>query len=205
MAIQSLSSAEIVKFHESGHKVSSTEKSSFFGEDGFTFGDILDIINPLQHIPLVNTFYRKLTGDTIAPSMQIAGDALFGGPIGAVVSIATTAVKSVFNSEDESTEPDPKEPDTTIIANNTLPNTPQAIGANDYAIASNITIDPLTNTYQQQAIKIQYSDAISPIISMDTAKHDKYKGAERYNEITAVENVPRKNVDIVIGAETHAG
>lgn len=28
---------------------------------------LLDIINPLQHIPVLNTIYRAATGDTIAP------------------------------------------------------------------------------------------------------------------------------------------
>lgn len=58
-----------------------------FGEDGFTFLDFLDIINPLQHIPLISTLYRNLTGDTIDPAPRVAGGALFGGPIGAVVSL----------------------------------------------------------------------------------------------------------------------
>ena len=38
-----------------------------FGPDGFTFLDMLDIINPLQHIPVVSTLYRAITGDTIEP------------------------------------------------------------------------------------------------------------------------------------------
>ena len=29
-----------------------------FGEDGFTFLDVLDIINPLQHLPLIGTVSR---------------------------------------------------------------------------------------------------------------------------------------------------
>ena len=63
-----------------------------FGADGFNFLDILDVINPLQHIPFVSTLYRALTGDTIAPASRVAGGALFGGPIGAVVSLVNTIV-----------------------------------------------------------------------------------------------------------------
>ncbi len=63
-----------------------------FGSDGFTFSDFIDIINPLQHIPLVSTLYRNATGDTIDPGSQIAGGTLFGGPIGAVASIINVAV-----------------------------------------------------------------------------------------------------------------
>lgn len=63
-----------------------------FGKDGLTFADVLDMINPLHHIPLIGSIYRKLTGDTIDPAIRIAGGALFGGPIGAAVSLATLAL-----------------------------------------------------------------------------------------------------------------
>jgi hypothetical protein len=55
---------------------------------GFTFGDFLDIINPLQHLPVISTIYRRLTGDQMSPTAEIAGGALFGGVMGAVASIA---------------------------------------------------------------------------------------------------------------------
>ena len=68
----------------------SGESGSFqpFGEDGFTFADFIDIINPLQHIPIVATIYRAMTGDDIDPGARVAGGALFGGPIGAVAATA---------------------------------------------------------------------------------------------------------------------
>ncbi len=31
----------------------------------FTFDDFIDIINPLQHIPILSTVYREMTGDEI--------------------------------------------------------------------------------------------------------------------------------------------
>ena len=31
----------------------------------FTFDDFLDIINPLQHLPIVSMIYRAITGDNI--------------------------------------------------------------------------------------------------------------------------------------------
>ncbi|MFQ5659129.1 MAG: hypothetical protein ACE5GZ_01785 [Gammaproteobacteria bacterium] len=66
-----------------------------FGEDGVTFGDLIDIINPLQHIPIISSFYRRLTGDRIDPAARIAGGALFGGPIGIAVAIANTVAEQV--------------------------------------------------------------------------------------------------------------
>jgi hypothetical protein len=60
-------------------------------EKGFSFGDFLDIINPLQHIPIVSSIYRMVTEDEISPGARVAGGALFGGPLG-VVGAGITAV-----------------------------------------------------------------------------------------------------------------
>ena len=65
-----------------------------FGEDGLTFLDLIDIINPLQHIPGIATLYRNWSGDTIDPVSQIAGSTLYFGPIGAAVAAANVAVKA---------------------------------------------------------------------------------------------------------------
>ena len=65
----------------------------FFGQDGFTFLDLLDVINPLQHIPVISTLYRSISGDTIDPGAKIAGGTLFGGPLGAAFSGLDVAVK----------------------------------------------------------------------------------------------------------------
>jgi hypothetical protein len=64
-----------------------------FGADGFTFLDFLDIINPLQHIPLVGTMYRSITSDEIDPGSRIVGGSLFGGPIGTVVALANVTIE----------------------------------------------------------------------------------------------------------------
>ncbi len=49
----------------------------------FSFWDLVDIVNPLQHIPIVSTIYRKITGDEIGSFARVAGGALFGGIAGA--------------------------------------------------------------------------------------------------------------------------
>lgn len=67
--------------------------NGLFGKDGFSFWDFLDIINPLQHIPVVSTVYRAITGDTIDPGSRIAGGGLFGGPIGVAVSLVGAMVE----------------------------------------------------------------------------------------------------------------
>lgn len=63
-----------------------------FGDDGFNFRDVLDLVNPLQHIPVVGNLYRKLTGDLAAPAIRVAGGALFGGPLGAAFAAANVAL-----------------------------------------------------------------------------------------------------------------
>ena len=51
----------------------------------FSFWDLVDIINPLQHIPIVSTIYRNITGDEIGDVARVAGGALYGGIIGAAL------------------------------------------------------------------------------------------------------------------------
>jgi hypothetical protein len=72
-----------------------------FGDDGFNFRDVLDLINPLQHIPVLGNIYRKLTGDVAAPAIRIAGGALFGGPLGAAFAAANVVVKEWMRSDVE--------------------------------------------------------------------------------------------------------
>jgi len=56
------------------------------GKHGITFADLLDIINPLQHIPVISTIYRAITGDEIGLGSRLVGGALFGGPAGFIVA-----------------------------------------------------------------------------------------------------------------------
>ncbi|MBS0469928.1 MAG: hypothetical protein JSR60_02565 [Proteobacteria bacterium] len=64
-------------------------------DDSLTFGDILDVVNPLQHFPIVGTLYRAITGDTIKTLPKIAGDALFGGIPGLASSVADSIFQKV--------------------------------------------------------------------------------------------------------------
>jgi len=61
-------------------------------DDGFGFLDVLDAVNPLQHIPIVSTVYREVTGDQISNPARIAGGFLFGGVLGLVSSIANAII-----------------------------------------------------------------------------------------------------------------
>ena len=69
--------------------------SNFWGDDGFSFGDILDLINPLQHIPIIGTIYRAITGDQISTGSSILGGGLFGGIIGAGIAVVNAVIEEV--------------------------------------------------------------------------------------------------------------
>lgn len=62
-------------------------------ESDLSFWDLLDVVNPLQHIPVVNTIYRAVTGDEIRAPARIAGGTLYGGVVGLVASVASAAIK----------------------------------------------------------------------------------------------------------------
>lgn len=58
--------------------------------------DMVDLINPLQHIPVVGHIYRALTGDTVSKEVSVLGGALYGGAIGlAAASISAFAAQEV--------------------------------------------------------------------------------------------------------------
>lgn len=66
-----------------------------FGEDGFTFADALDVVNPLQHIPVVDTLYRDLTSDEIAPGPRVLGDGIVSGLLGTGFGLLATLANVV--------------------------------------------------------------------------------------------------------------
>ena len=70
------------------------QENDSWGADGFTFGDVLDVLNPLQHVPVVSSIYRAVTGDEIAAAPRAIGGALFGGPVGLIVAISNQVVEA---------------------------------------------------------------------------------------------------------------
>ncbi|MHA1600810.1 MAG: hypothetical protein ACTSW2_08275 [Alphaproteobacteria bacterium] len=59
------------------------------------FADLLDVINPLQHIPVIGDLYRALTGDQISAPARVAGGALFGGPLGFVSGLVNAIADEI--------------------------------------------------------------------------------------------------------------
>lgn len=61
--------------------------------DEFGFGDLIDIVNPLHHIPVVGHVYREISGDEIKPIGNIVGGAVFGGPLGVAAGLINTVIQ----------------------------------------------------------------------------------------------------------------
>ncbi|MEA1677636.1 hypothetical protein [Nitrospirillum sp. BR 11163] len=62
-------------------------------DNHMSFWDVVDIINPLQHIPIVSTIYREITGDTIKAPAKILGGLLYGGPIGMALATGDAIIE----------------------------------------------------------------------------------------------------------------
>lgn len=67
--------------------------------EALTFDDLLDFINPLQHLPIIGSLYREFTGDQIKPAMQVAGGLLFGGPTGLMGSVFQVLFEQVAGDD----------------------------------------------------------------------------------------------------------
>ena len=94
--------------------------------DHISFGDLLDVINPLHHLPVVGPLYREWTGDEIGPVARIAGGGLFGGLIGFAASLVDAAIEeltgddigghvvtALFGGDDTA---EPQQPETAVVA-----------------------------------------------------------------------------------------
>ena len=66
---------------------------SLWQSASFEFGDFLDIVNPLQHIPIVATIYRNLTDDRIGMAPRVIGGALWGRLSGLVTGVVNSVVE----------------------------------------------------------------------------------------------------------------
>ena len=91
---QTLTDAAVNKTATPALSLSSTPEAPAEKDDSFGLLDLVDMINPLQHIPIISTLYRAVTGDAIKPISQIVGGAAFGGFIGAAGGIANAIVAS---------------------------------------------------------------------------------------------------------------
>lgn len=76
------------------HGTNAPKTQEFWGNDGFSFSDILDAINPLQQIPGISTIYRETTGEAVSAGARLIGGALLGGPIGLALAFVNVAIEN---------------------------------------------------------------------------------------------------------------
>ena len=76
-----------------------TAPSVFWNSQPPTFKDILDTVNPLQHIPIVSNIYQSVSGETPSTASKLAGGALFGGPIGFFASLLDSIFQSATGAD----------------------------------------------------------------------------------------------------------
>jgi hypothetical protein len=69
----------------------------WWSNGSFSFKDILDMLNPLQHLPVISTLYRKLTGDTIGGVARIIGGAIYGRA-GGIASMISSVANAIFGA-----------------------------------------------------------------------------------------------------------
>lgn len=156
-------------------------------EDGFGFDDLLDIVNPLQHLPIVGTLYRELTGDDLSATSRIAGGALYGGALGAGLSVAEAAFEEISGddvgghlatlfgfAEEEppavqtaaAPEPVPVQPETAEARNaDTPPAEPARVASADIPELSESALDLLLQSVGAEQPTSAHSDRARPSLS----------------------------------------
>jgi len=81
---------------------SQAQAAKNLGTDKMSLGfkDLVDVINPLQHLPLVRNIYQAVTGDNdMKPAMKFVGDTLYGGPMGAISSGVDAIIKQASGKD----------------------------------------------------------------------------------------------------------
>ncbi len=125
-------------------------------DDDFTVDDLGSIVNPLQHIPVVSTIYRSLTGETIKPFERILGDTLYGGVWGCVSAVANVVYQDVTGKDFGQTVLDFAKDEIlgndddaqTATASNAAQDSPSTAGTT--ATATNTSINPSVSTATAQ-------------------------------------------------------
>jgi hypothetical protein len=67
--------------------------------DGVCFKSVLDVVNPLQQLPVVGSIYRNATGESISTFARLAGGALMGGPMGLAAAAVNAAIEMMTGND----------------------------------------------------------------------------------------------------------
>jgi hypothetical protein len=64
------------------------------------FAELVDVVNPLQHMPVASDLYRAKTGDAISDGAKLGGHvaigAVAGGPVGALIGAGVFLLEKLF-------------------------------------------------------------------------------------------------------------
>ena len=147
--LQMAANTQAMRVASASAPVAATADSGSFSF-GAVFHDLLDIVNPLQHLPVVGTLYRAITGDKLGTVEKIAGDALYGGLWGAVGAVADTAFEAVTGKDFGST--------VLAFAENTL-----GFGHHDAPaqVAANTPAQTATAASQTETTKADSADVVA--------------------------------------------
>lgn len=96
---QKTETAAPVKIARSYRMADADEATRVQEAKGLDFDDVVDLMNPLQHIPVVGSIYRALTGDEIRPDVKAVGGFLLGAATGGIMLAgASSVITSAFES-----------------------------------------------------------------------------------------------------------
>lgn len=88
-------------------KAGSNLSQMSYEDSDFGFKDVVDLLNPLQHIPVIGSLYRYVSGDDeIKPSTQVAGDMLYGGAIGGMFAGGLASIANAIIAQETGTAAD---------------------------------------------------------------------------------------------------
>ncbi len=143
---------------------SQAEAARKSGTDKISLGfkDLVDLINPFQHIPIISNIYQAVTGDNdIKPAVKLVGDTMFGGPLAAVSSGVDAIVKQASGKDMLETAmswfsgDDAKATAVAANGNTASPAAPVQTASNAAAPSANPTLtNPAAATAVQPAINI---------------------------------------------------
>lgn len=66
-----------------------------------SFKDIVDTLNPLQHIPIVSSLYQNASGDKMGAVASVGGATILGGLVGGAIAIANEVVEAITGNSVE--------------------------------------------------------------------------------------------------------
>ncbi len=101
MELQQLPQQQLISHSSTTIEHNSAGNKPFSGKDGFTFADVLDMVNPLQHLPVVSKYYREQTGDDCCEGAKLVGGAVFGALLGGISGVFTAMANSAVRHETE--------------------------------------------------------------------------------------------------------